>query len=61
MECRKRSREQEEEKKVEEEEPEEVFLVHAGGGVDVGVHLPHVIEVPGDNMSPYHNTCTQTC
>ena len=28
------------------DEPQQVLLVHAGGGVDVGVHLPHVVEVP---------------
>ena len=28
------------------DEPQEVFLVHAGGGVDVSVHLPAVVEVP---------------
>ena len=28
------------------DEPEEVLLVHAGGAMDVGVHLPHVVEVP---------------
>ena len=27
------------------DEPEEVLVVHAGGGVDVGVHLAHVVEV----------------
>ena len=33
------------------DEPEEMFLVHAGCAVDVGVHLPHVIEVPvGDGL-----------
>ena len=26
-------------------EPEEMLLVHAGCAVDVGVHLPHVVEV----------------
>ena len=28
------------------DEPQEVFLVHAGGGVDVSVHFPAVVEVP---------------
>ena len=28
------------------DEPQQVLLVHAGGGVDVGVHLPHIVEVP---------------
>ena len=33
------------------DEPEEVLLVHAGGRVDVRVHLPHVVKVAvGDGL-----------
>ena len=32
------------------DEPEEMFVVHAGGGVDVSVHLPHVVEVSVRNF-----------